>query len=197
MKFEPAGRPRGIVLLSDGLNNVAPDPMQDVRTIPKDVPIFAVALGPAGNTTTLQQIAGSRPGGQYFVVEGDEDIGKLHQIYASLQALAAGMPVVALTSIQANPKGEKVSVVVDDGSLEACFVLSWDGSAKELDFVATGPNGKTTREARPPRWRPAGPPTGYCGLPRHRGVRGRSRSSRGPVSLSPARSQRRCELRRP
>lgn len=143
LRFEPVTRPRGIVLLSDGLNNVAPDPTTVLATIPQDVPIFTIALGPAGNTPELQQIAGSRPGGQYFVVEADEDVGKLHQIYASLQALAAGMPVVGLSSIQASSKGETVSVVVDEGSSEVCLVLSWDSAIKELDFSATGPNGKT------------------------------------------------------
>jgi len=142
LKFELTTRPRGIVLLSDGLNNVPPDPLSVVPTIPPDVPIFTIALGPAGNTPALQQIAASRPNGQYFVVEGDEDIGKLHQIYASLQGLATGMAVVGLESMQVSPGGGKASVVVDGGSLEAGFVLSWNGEAKELQFVATGPNGK-------------------------------------------------------
>ena len=143
LQFEPTARPRGIVLLSDGLNNVPPDPLTVAGTIPNDVPIFTVALGPAGNTMALQQIAGAHPGGQYFVVEGDEDVGKLHQIYAALQGLAAGVPVVGLSSISAPSSGAQSTAVVDSGSQEVIFVLSWDGPAKELSFTAKGPNGKT------------------------------------------------------
>lgn len=142
LSTEPNTRPRGIVLISDGFNNAAPDPASVLPTIPADVPIFTVGLGPAANSAALQNIAGSRPGGQYFAVESDEDIHKLHEIYAALQALVAGGSVIGLSSFDLSAeKSASNTVVVEAGCSEVSFLLSWSG-AKRVDFKVTGPDGK-------------------------------------------------------
>jgi hypothetical protein len=145
LDMEPAARPRAIVLLSDGLNNVPPDPLSAVASIPADVPIFAVALGPAGSTPTLQAIAGSRPNGAYFAVESDEDIHRLHEIYAQVQALASGGAPVGLASDSAGVGEERRhELPVEPGVAEASFTLSWAGGA-EAELAVTGPDGQEYR----------------------------------------------------
>jgi serine protease AprX len=135
---------RGIVLLSDGLQNVPPDPFDPtvLPTIPADVPIFTVALGPASSASTLQDIAASRPGGSYHEVYTDEDIHKLHEIYAALQALVSGSSPVGLTSAQLE-KGEekKHDIPVEGGVQEVTFSLSWDDIKQPEQMEVIGPDG--------------------------------------------------------
>ena len=140
-----AAMPRGIVLLSDGLNTFppAPDDPSVLPTIPATVPIFTIALGPAGSTPTLQNIAASRPGGGYFEVSTDDDIHRLHEIYATLQALVAGSLPIGLQSddISANSDAEH-EMPVEDNVEEVAFSLSWRDGANDMDFTVTGPDGQ-------------------------------------------------------
>lgn len=140
---EPTARPRAIVLLSDGLNNVAPNPLSVLAGIPSDVPIFCIALGPAGSTATLQSIALSRPNGAYFEVGSDEDIFKLHAIYAAVQALAAGATPIGLSSITIDQGAEQhFELPVEPGVAEVSFSLSWEGRPKALALSVLGPDGR-------------------------------------------------------
>jgi hypothetical protein len=145
LHLEPVARPRAIILLSDGLENVAP--FADaalLAMIPSDVPIFTVALGPAGSAPTLQTIASSRPNGGYYVVASDEDIHKLHEIYAQLQALAAGAAIIGLSSAQVASEGSaEHALVVDADVAEVTFCLSWEGAQQKLDLAVTGPDGRS------------------------------------------------------
>ncbi len=139
---EPASRPRAIVLLSDGLNNVPPDPLTALAAVPSDVPIFSVALGPAGSTPTLQAIAASRPNGGYYAVESDEDVHKLHEIYAQVQALAAGGSLIGLSSAEVTAESVEVhEMPVEAGLTEVTFSLSWTGSEKAIRLEVRGPDG--------------------------------------------------------
>ncbi|MEL7361563.1 MAG: vWA domain-containing protein, partial [Bacteroidota bacterium] len=142
---EPVGRPRAIVLLSDGLNNRPPDPASVLPGIPADVPIFTIALGPAGSVPTLQSIANSRPGGSYYAVQSDEDVHRLHEVYAQVQALAAGTALVGLTSDAVESKKEQDhEMPVEPGVEEATFTLSWNEGAnvEEMKLVAVGPDSR-------------------------------------------------------
>lgn len=143
LSTEPASRPRAIVLLSDGFNNFPPDPSSVLSSIPTDVPIFSIALGPAANSSALQNIATSRPNGGYFAVEGDEDVHKLHSIYTAVQALASGSSLIGLSSFQVSAEAAQTTKMpVEEGLSEISFVLSWDGRPKETELIITGPDGK-------------------------------------------------------
>ena len=138
---EPAGRPRGIVLLSDGFNNTPPDPSTVLPTIPASVPIFAVALGPAASTPALSAISGSRPGGAYFAVEADEDVHLLHEIYASLQAIGSGGALLGLdTADVAVERPFTTDVAIEPGLDSVAFTTSWSGASK-LRIKVTDPSG--------------------------------------------------------
>lgn len=138
---EPTARPRAIVLLSDGFNNEPPDPFSVLPSIPADVPIFTIALGPASSIPTLQNIAASRPNGAYYSVESDEDVGRLHEIYAQVQALAAGAALIGLSSAEVESQSEeKHEMSVEPGIEEATFALSWT-EGREMEFIVTGPDG--------------------------------------------------------
>lgn len=140
---------KAIVLLSDGLENVPPYAMQVVNAIPKDVPIFTVALGPASSASTLQDIANSHPPGTYNTVYSDEDIHKLHEIYAAVQALAAGAMPVGLTSARVESgAATKHEVPVEPGVTEVVFTLSWDGGA-EMRLEVVGPDGQSYGPSTP------------------------------------------------
>ncbi len=141
---EPVARPRAIVLLSDGFNNSAPDPAAVLPGIPNDVPIFTIALGPAASVATLQNIANSRPNGGYFMIDADEDIFRLHQIYAELQALALGAPMIGLNNFEINSQQEDgEEFPVEEGVSEVSFSLSWDAAAvKDLELRVFDPAGK-------------------------------------------------------
>lgn len=128
---EAAGRPRGIVLLSDGFNNAAPDPATVLPSIPADVPIWAVALGPASLTAALSTIAASRPGGAYFSVASDQDVHHLHEIYAALQAAASGMGLLSLDTVAVGDDDAGVEVEVEPGLSELTFTTSWDAAGQE------------------------------------------------------------------
>jgi len=144
LSTEPASRPRAIVLLSDGFNNVLPDPATVLPTIPSSVPIFSIAMGPAANAMTLQDIANSRPNGGYFVVEGDEDVHKLHEIYAAIQALASSGSLIGLNSFPLSTESpHSESVPVEPGLSEISFLLSWDAPAKGTQLSVTDPGGKS------------------------------------------------------
>lgn len=141
---EPAGRPRAIILLSDGHNNEPPTPATVLPGIPVDVPIFTIALGPASDIPELQAIAASRPGGGYYAVQSDEDIHQLHEIYANIQSLAAGAPLVGLSSTNVgSQKSDNEEVPVDPGAEEAVFTLSWERrpDIKAMVLVAKDPGG--------------------------------------------------------
>ncbi len=145
LSAEPSTRPRAIVLLSDGLNNESPDPFTVLLGIPADVPIFTIALGPAGSETTLRNIADSRPNGGYYTVESDEDVHKLHEIYAQVQALAAGDALVGFASAYAESGSEtdhKMSI--EHGVKEVTFALSWDPGpgVERMELLVCGPDGK-------------------------------------------------------
>ncbi len=145
LSAEPATRPRAIVLLSDGLNNRPPDPATVLPSIPSDVPIFAIALGPAGSVPTLQSIAGSRPNGGYYAVQSDEDVHRLHEVYAQVQALAAGAALVGLDSDAVESHEEQGhEMPIEPGVEEATFALSWDegANAEPLELIALGPDGQ-------------------------------------------------------
>ncbi|MBV9787209.1 MAG: S8 family serine peptidase [Chloroflexi bacterium] len=150
LQLEPTSRPRAIVLLSDGLNNVPPDPLSVLSGIPVDVPIFTIALGPAGSTPTLQAISGSRPNGGYFVVGADEDIHKLHEIYAAVQALASGAALIGLSSVDLKGDDEQQhQIPVEPGTAEVAFSLSWDQPQSELQYIVVGPDGRRYDETMP------------------------------------------------
>jgi hypothetical protein len=136
-----AGRPRAIVLLSDGFNNTAPDAAAVLPTIPADVPIFAIALGPAALTSALQTIAGSRPNGGYFAIASDQDVFRLHEIYATVQALASGMAVLSLSSADTSADGIAVTVPVEEGLTEVSFCASWDGAQAGVAVKVEDPAG--------------------------------------------------------
>lgn len=141
LRTEPTSRPRAIILLSDGFNNTPPDPASVLSTIPVDVPIFTIALGPASNVSTLQSIAASRPNGAYFSVESDQDIFKLHQIYAQVQALAAGASLIGLSSAEVESQAEdQYEMPVEPGVNEVSFGLSWTDT-REMEFIVLGPDG--------------------------------------------------------
>ena len=148
LSTEPTARPRAIVLLSDGFNNTPPDPASVLPSIPVDVPVFSIALGPASNVSTLQSIASSRPNGAYFSVESDQDIFKLHQIYARIQALAAGASLIGLSSAEVESQSEdQYQMPVESGVNEVTFALSWADS-REMDFSVFGPDGVEYDAAR-------------------------------------------------
>lgn len=147
---EAAGRPRGIVLLSDGFNNQPPDPASVLPTIPTDVPIWAVALGPAAFSSALQSIAASRPGGAYFSLATDEDLHHLHEIYATLQALASGSSLIGLDSVSTDdPEHRHLSVDFDieHGLAEAAFTASWSGAMADVQLI--DPHGQPQTESAP------------------------------------------------
>ncbi len=149
---ESAARPRVIILLSDGFNNEPPDITTVLAAIPNSVPIFTIALGPASNTTTLNEIATSRPGGAYFAVESDEDVHVLHDIYAQIQAMAAGASLIGLSSTDISQGDEQThEMSVEMGAKEVSFTLSWgaDKQADEMELLAISPGGivHTLRQA--------------------------------------------------
>ena len=141
-----AGMPRAIVLLSDGINTFPPAPNDPsvLPTIPASVPIFTIALGPASSTPTLQTIANSRPGGGYFEVYTDDDIHRLHEIYAALQALAAGAAGIGLDSAEVAASSEADhEMPVENGNDEVTFTLSWSDPGRQVALIVTGPDGRS------------------------------------------------------
>lgn len=90
------------------------------------MPIFSIAPGPAANSSALQNIATSRPNGGYFAVEGDEDVHKLHSIYAAVQALASSSSLIGLSSFKVSAEGAQTTKIpIEEGLSEISFVLSW------------------------------------------------------------------------
>jgi hypothetical protein len=148
----PEAHPRAIVLLSDGQNNEPPNPDVVLPAIPASIPIFAIALGPACSEATLRDIADSRPNGGYYSVESDEDIFKLHEIYAQIQALTAGDALVGLSSAHSESSSEsKHPMPIEKGVKEATFTLSWNSGAgvEKMELFAWGPDGKRYDAAMP------------------------------------------------
>jgi serine protease AprX len=147
-----AGATRGIVLLSDGLQNYPPDPFDPLvlPAIPASIPVFTIALGPACSVATLQNIANSRPGGAYYTLYSDEDIYHLHEIYAAIQALSSGAALVGLSSAEAGFKKENtVKVPIEAGVGEATFSLSWDKTETSLEFTVEDPDGRLRNATTP------------------------------------------------
>jgi subtilisin family serine protease len=141
--LESSSRPRAIVLLSDGFNNTPPDPATVLSGIPRDIPIFTIALGPAALTSALQSIATSRPGGGYFAVESDQDVFHLHEIYAALQGLATGAVLLSLSSPEVNPGSDSTTAVpVEPGLNEMAVCASWDGPRDDVTVELVDPDGK-------------------------------------------------------
>jgi len=140
----PGTQPRAIVLLSDGQQNEPPDAATVLPAILADIPIFTIAMGPACAEATLRDIAESRPNGGYYAVESDEDVHKLHEIYAQIQALAAGDGLAGLASAESESGSEMDhSMAVEQGVKEVTFALSWDpgGGVERMTLRVRGPDG--------------------------------------------------------
>jgi hypothetical protein len=140
----PADQPKAIVLLSDGHNNEPPEPGDVLDAIPDGIPIFTIALGPACSEATLRNIAESRPNGGYHAVESDEDVHKLHEIYAQVQALAAGDALAGLASAYSESGTESAHTASLEGDVkEATFALSWEtGTGVErMELLVHDPDG--------------------------------------------------------
>lgn len=148
----PSSQPRALVLLSDGQNNEPPDPDTVLPAIPSDIPIFTIALGPACSEAVLRNIADSRPNGGYYAVESDEDVHKLHEIYAQIQALAAGDALVGLASAASESGSEADHALpVERGVKEVTFGLSWDPAAgvEKMELLVRGPDGQGYNARQP------------------------------------------------
>jgi hypothetical protein len=77
-----ASTPRAILLISDGYENRDPSAATVLSTWPADLRVFTIALGPAADTTLLQQIA-TQTGGIFQASPAALD---LHLIYNQMRA---------------------------------------------------------------------------------------------------------------
>lgn len=102
--LEPQPEPRGIVLLSDGIWNEGPNPL---NVLPKDIPIFTIALGDNGQLDLLRNIA-NQTQGQYFF---SPDAIALASIYFDILERAAVGRVATNAYRQVTPQRPLSQVV--------------------------------------------------------------------------------------
>ena len=69
-----AAVPRGMVLLSDGMWNQGPDPMQN---LPSNIPIYTIALGNNGQLQLMQNIA-TQTNGKYNFAPGYRQLAQIY-----------------------------------------------------------------------------------------------------------------------
>lgn len=127
---------QGMILLSDGYENVAPYVSQVLPTIPGNTDIYTIALGPDSDQTLLNNVA-SATGGFYSYSPGTT---RLALIYNSIRAKVTGQQVLAWI-IGVIVQGQNLfhDVFVDGGASLVNFSLTWPGS--DLDLVLIDPNG--------------------------------------------------------
>ena len=128
-----------MILLTDGGHNTGENPLNVIPDLKSNgVIVHAIALGTAGNTALLREVA-EQTGGQFFFVA---DSGDLPAVFATLQTATTdngGLITAALAPLNAGEVGQQ-SVLVEEGTTEATFVVSWDGAAN-IDLTLVSPSG--------------------------------------------------------
>lgn len=115
--LNPESNPRGEVLLSDGMYNVGGDP---TPFLPKDIPIYTIALGDNGQLDFMRKIANLTQGQYYFAPDPITlagiyynilEKGKVGQIVTnSLQTVTPTLPMRNTVRLQAGLTNASIGV---------------------------------------------------------------------------------------
>ena len=130
--------PRGIVLLSDGFNNVKPDPLT-VR--PKDYPVYSCAMGHEVDKTTMKAIADLPPKGRYYEAPFPSTMAL---IFNQIRGLQGNGIVQIVTNEQCDiPKNsyKLIPAPISGANMAAQFGVVWDDSA--VSYVDKNNPGKS------------------------------------------------------
>ena len=147
LRTSDAGRPRSIVLLTDGKQNSPPmigDVLPDI--IAAGVRVFAIALeGTEGVDDALLQDVAQRTGGRFFLTAAPTD---LQSIYASVAGAVAGRETL-FTTDHRMWEGEEVSefVQIDASVQEALFAVSWANGSNRISLTLQDPSGRNIDKA--------------------------------------------------
>ncbi|MCO5192350.1 MAG: S8 family serine peptidase [Anaerolineae bacterium] len=135
--------PNALILATDGLDSVLPNPRDVLATVPGNVPVFGLTLGAAAQTALLYDLITAHGAGAYFALDADEDLHRLHTIYAHITAQAMGQGMIAHFSAEIHPDAPVVHIVPVEADLaEVSFLLTWDAdSAEAVTISVTGPDG--------------------------------------------------------
>lgn len=135
--------PHALILATDGLDSVLPNPRDVLATVPGNVPVFGLALGAAAQTALLYDLIAAHGAGAYFVLDADEATHRLHTIYAHIMARATGQGMIDHYSAEIPPDSSATHVIPVEANLaEVSFLLTWDlDSADAVSVQVTAPDG--------------------------------------------------------
>lgn len=120
----PPGNPRAIILLSDGYENNAPMVNTILPTVPTDVDVHTIALGPASDQMLLQQIAADTGGTYHFA---PDEMG-LFEIYNAIHAASTGTDM-AMSDMVDHGGGDSASA-----ETKRRFVIDCDADYAEISI---------------------------------------------------------------
>jgi len=124
-----------MVLLSDGYENTSSLVDDVLPTIPEEVRIFSVALGPNSDQELLNMIA-TETDGEYFMAP---DSDALNEIYANISGKISGDVILDINTDIVMPDEEIYSDVRMDSSFtKATFYMSFDSGDVGFELVEPG-----------------------------------------------------------
>ena len=124
---------RAMLLLSDGKDNKGyvesnPSALEEVATLPANMPVYTCAMGPLSDQTLLDDIANNTAGRYYYMPTIDD----LFEIYNYIRGQVTGDGIIANESATAS--NSCVNAWVDAMATEATFTVAWaDTRAKSVD----------------------------------------------------------------
>ena len=133
--LNPKAEPRGIVLLSDGMWNDGPDPLD---VLPDDIRIYTIALGNHGQLDLLRQISAETQG-QYFYTP--DEIGLASIYFDILEYGAVGQ--VVNNAFKTVPDGGslRIPVKLSSGLDSASIGVNWADPSITYNASGGAPQG--------------------------------------------------------
>ncbi len=135
------GRPRALILLSDGKHTVGTAAIDDafLDSIAADnIKVYAIALGAASDFAVLNNIAVRTGTGAAYTVASAADLHKLHEVYYDILGSLNCGNVVHLKSAEF---ASSQTVTLDSTCLEASFMFSWGTEAQAVKTTLIDPDG--------------------------------------------------------
>ena len=134
---------RAIIVMTDGQQNTAPDPMTVIDTeVDADIRVFTIGFGSGADNTLLAELAAKRNGQFYFAPSGPQ----LQQIYTQLLGEISQQQRALNVNGDILPGETKTAEFLLDPTVGSTTIgLNWTGS--DLDLELTAPDGSVITHA--------------------------------------------------
>lgn len=141
-----SGKPKAIVLLSDGMENTAPYVSSVLPGIKSQgTKAFTIGFGTDADQTLLSDIASQTGGDYYYSPSGSASQIELQKIYTTIAGIVTGKTTIMTRGSTINPGSTALTPVVIDPSASNVVFSSVVGGS-EMGFSLIDPDGNRINE---------------------------------------------------